>query len=728
MSTASTPLPVVDPDLGVAAILGPDGAIARRLSSYEPRAQQLAMAEAVAHAIATKTHLVVEAGTGVGKSFAYLVPAVLAAVAAGKTVVVSTHTIGLQEQLILKDIPFLRSILPPFDAVLVKGRGNYLSLRRLEAALAKAGKFFDDAEASHQLGRIREWAEATRDGSRSDLDFQPFPAVWDEVASDKDNCKGKKCPTYKQCFYYMARRRLEKARVLIANHAVVMTDLAMRRGGNSFLPDYDVLILDEAHTLEAVASDHLGDTISSGQVEHLLKRIGKLEVNRQVSDLIERTRGHALELFGGVLERHGGMCRFREPTGWTDALLEDLRQLGSALLGQSVFARTDAAKLDLEAAGRRGAELAGTLAAWLKQDVEGGVYWTEVEPGKVPKVALTYAPLHVGPTLRKELFEGGPTCVLTSATLAVGRRFDHFTKRIGLEGCATLHLGSPFDYREQVELHLPRGLPCPSKDAGEFERAAIRTLPHYLEKSRGRAFVLFTSYQMLQVAARQLRDWVAARGWTLLSQGDGTPRAKMVERFKAGGCVLFGVDSFWAGVDVPGEALSNVTIMRLPFRVPDHPLIQARIEDIRAEGGNDFMEYTVPEAVIKLKQGFGRLIRSKTDRGIVVILDPRITTKPYGRQFLDSLPDCRRVVEDVPTATPPPGPGGRPAPRTRVVMKSNERPEIEAQLGGKPGAGTVRTGYAAATPPRPSLLDPRFAQMKISNAVAPGQDDDEIPF
>ena len=658
--------------MNVHAILGPGGAIARRLPGYEARPQQLTMAEAVADAIAARSHLIVEAGTGVGKSFAYLVPAILDAVASRKKVVVSTHTINLQEQLLLKDIPFLQGVLPPpFDAVLVKGRGNYLSLRRLRSAMEKGRSLFDLEEEVRQLERVGAWAGTTADGSRSDLDFQPLPVVWEEVRSDRDNCQGKTCPTSRECFYHAARRRMEAARVLIVNHAVYLTDLALRREGTNFLPDHDVAIFDEAHTLEGVASDHLGETIASGQVADLLARVAKLPVPPDVRDLVEPTWGHALEFFDAVLEVRGrereGTCRYRAPTGWTDRLAEALRRLGSKLLERSASEKDADAKLDIEARGKRAVALAGTLATWLGQEKPGCVYWSEARPGKgkVPKVSLTYAPIHVGPALRAELFAKVPTCILTSATLAVGQppRFDHFARRIGLADARTLAVGSPFDYRTQVALHLPRGLPDPSgpdrRRGEDYERQAIGAIPHYLEKSRGRAFVLFTSHKMLEHAARALAPWIADRGWALLAQGDGMPHAKRVRTFKEGNCILFGVDSYWQGVDVPGEALSNVIITRLPFRVPDHPLHEARLEDIAARGGNSFVEYTVLEAVLKLKQGFGRLIRTLADRGIVVILDPRLTTKFYGKTFLDSLPACPRVVEDL-----------RPAPSVAIAEEA----------------------------------------------------------
>ncbi len=652
-----------------APILSPDGAIARRMPGYESRAEQVRMAEAVADAIEAPEHLMVEAGTGVGKSFAYLVPAILAASELGKKVVISTHTISLQEQLLQKDIPFLRAVMPQeFTAVLVKGRSNYVSLRRLDGAVARAGATFQRPEEFEQLDGIRGWAAETEDGSRSDLDFLPGASVWDAVASENGNCLGRGCPRHRDCHYFKARRRMRSANILVVNHALFLTDLALRAAGSGFLPEYEVAIFDEAHTLEAVVGEHLGLKISSGQVEYALSRLlhertekGLLAYHglTKAKEQVRRTRLAARDFFEGVADwqaRKGASNgRLRNPVRWPDSLGEELRKLATAVGLGADEVEAEEQRIELTAAQERCESLAGGLSTWLGQQTPESVYWIEAEPGPRRRVTLASAPLDVGPTLRATLFERVPTCVLTSATLSVGTppRFDFLKTRIGLTACKTLQLGSPFDYPSQVTIHLPRNLPDPSDEPAEFERTAIRAIPRYLERTHGKAFVLFTSTKMLANAARALTPWFARRNIALFAQGDGMPRSKMVEAFKADvDSVLFGVDSFWQGIDVPGEALSNVVIVRLPFSVPSHPLLEARLEAIRRRGGNPFVEYQVPEAVIKLKQGFGRLIRSKTDRGIVVILDPRILTKPYGRTFLDSLPRCPRVVEAVDSSGP----------------------------------------------------------------------------
>jgi ATP-dependent DNA helicase DinG len=659
---------------GVRAILGPDGSIARRLPGYESRPQQLRMAEAVADAIAGQRHLMVEAGTGVGKSFAYLVPAILAATESGKKVVVSTHTISLQEQLLHKDIPFLRAVLPcEFSAVLVKGRANYLSRRRLRRAYERSGSLMQDEDELDQLAKLRDWAGATTDGSLSDLAFKPRPAVWDSVASDHGDCLGRKCPTYKDCFYFQARRRIGSANLLIVNHAFYMTDLALRDAGAGVLPEHHLAIFDEAHTLEEVAASHLGLRMGNLGVEQSLGRLysertgkGLLVYQRLLESIaqVKRTREASRRFFDALIDwqsRHGATNgRLRQPPPVPDVLSEELLKLATQIRNDSLDVDTEDEQVELAAAAERVDSAGRALRAWMAQDVgEPSVFWVESDPAR-KRIQLACAPIDVGPVLRRSLFSEVPSCILTSATLCAGTAgsFSFAKSRIGLTRCETLAVGSSFDFERQVRLHIAVDLPDPSTEPEIFEAKALSAIRHYLELTHGKAFVLFTSYRFLKAAEVALAPWLAERNLALHSQASGVPRSKLIEAFRADvDSVLFGVDSFWQGVDVPGATLSNVIITRLPFAVPDEPVTQARLEAIQNRGGNSFVEYTVPEAILKLKQGFGRLIRSRSDRGIVAILDPRVLTKRYGRLFLDALPSCPRQldrIEDLIANAPPP--------------------------------------------------------------------------
>jgi len=644
------------------SILAPGGVISRKLPGYEDRPQQIEMAEAVAEAFCQGGHLVVEAGTGVGKSFAYLIPAILFATEAKEPVVVSTNTISLQEQLIDKDIPFLREALPlDFTAVLVKGRGNYVCLRRLNMVATSERGLFETRDEVEEFDRILEWSKITSDGSLADLLPNPPESIWSMICSESDNCLSSKCEFFGRCFYYRARGKVLGADIIVVNHHLLLSDYVLRKMniGITVLPDYQHLIIDEAHNLESIATAHIGREVTNWRVKRLLDGLyrpprrsghpGGVLVRMGAVEhipLVEEARRSAeifFDLLSKWLDENETMAIERE--GFLPNLLEEpILKLEELLRDLRKRAKDESEEMEITAFIRRCHKLRDDLDDILSLGTEGYVYWVERTGRRFANLSLNAAPITVADELREDFFSNMRTIVATSATLAVNGSFDFFKGRVGLEDARELLIGSPFDYQKQVTLYLHPDMPDPRDES--FLDAATAWIAEYLQITHGKAFVLFTSYSMMKAVFERLDPLLEKMGISAFKQGDGLPRSEMLKLFREDtDSVIFGTASFWEGVDVRGEALSNVIIVKLPFSVPDHPIIQARLEQIEKRGGNPFYDYSLPEAVLRLKQGFGRLIRTKTDRGIVVILDPRVLTKSYGKTFLNSLPRCRVMIK-----------------------------------------------------------------------------------
>ncbi len=698
---------------------------------FEIRPQQIAMAEAVARAALAPAHLAVEAGTGVGKTFAYLAPLILLAVEQDQPVAVSTHTINLQEQIMFKDLPFLRQHLGvDFTAALCKGRQNYLCLRRLARACQMSGDLFPRAR-ERELERVRRWAETTEDGSLSDFNGaggeEPAADVWGQVCSEHDNCLGRQCPHGGRCFLMQARGRAFAADVLILNHHLFFSDLALKQEGAALLPECGTVVLDEAHGLEDVASEHFGLRLSQAGFEHWLRRLYLPESGKGLlAALKESELAHAVGGLWDDLERF-----FQEIRRWANLEGPVARRVVGAPLDLAPFfgARLTAAlgqierrarsledpeiKAEMNAILRRGREMRDSLDMFLTQSQANHVYWIEREGVRRKQLVLYSAPIEVGTILETTLFRQFRSVILTSATLAVaggtedGRRtaddgrskaecrqetedggqqsairnpaqrgtsprsailpalnverrtknagqktkneeqrtdnaspLAYFRRRVGAAPCRELVVGSPFQYSRQMRVYIAGDMPDPSREAA-YTAAAAGAVAHFVRQSRGRAFVLFTSAAMMKTVAAGLRASLEGAGWLLIVQGEGTPRHRMLAEFKQhGAAVLFGLSSFWMGVDVPGAALSNVIIVRLPFAVPDEPVTKARMERIAGQGGDPFRDYSLPEAILKFRQGVGRLIRTATDEGMIAVLDPRIVSRWYGRYFLAAIPEC----------------------------------------------------------------------------------------
>jgi ATP-dependent DNA helicase DinG len=682
--------------------LGPDGGIAREHMRYEDRPSQRAMAVEIAKLYNRGGIGLLEAGTGVGKSLGYLVPALRWAAANNERTIVSTNTINLQEQLVRKDLPFLAKALgdQPVRFALLKGWRNYLCLNRLQQARSSGNALFEDG-LQQELDAIHSWAERTSDGSLSDLTITPRSEVWDEVAAEPDLCQRARCPQFESCFLVKARKAAAQADVIVVNHHLLLSDLAVRRisgnwGEAAVLPAYNRLVVDEGHHLEDAAAAHLGSTVSRRSLQRLFNRLdrrGKGLLNALIARLASSNdllSTASLDLVGSRLSPAVHAVR-EKATLLFDLLDTFLRESGEPVVrltdsfaehpvwsaGLRVALEDTVGEIELLAQGLelvrerlesgKGAEDAvmpllnemrsvarrlQTAGDGLKRALDpppesGTIRWIEAK-GRERAVTVSTVPLDLAPILREDLFRRATTTVVTSATLATDGKFDFLGSRLGLDEPdvepRTGLYPSPFRYREQAILAIPSDVPPPNLNArGHFD-ATVRVTMDLAESANGGMFVLFTSHRDVRAMAAELRARGADRRWPLLVHGDET-RDQLLSRFRdSGASILVGTASFWEGVDVPGDALRALLIGKLPFRVPTEPITAAHCEAIEKRGGDAFREYMLPHAALRLKQGFGRLVRTAADRGVVVIADPRVVTKNYGRGLIEGLPPARRIV------------------------------------------------------------------------------------
>ena len=687
----------------VAALLGPDGPISAMHPRYEAREAQQTMAATIAELYNEGGVGLLEAGTGVGKSLGYLVPALRWAAANRERTVISTNTINLQEQLVGKDLPFLSRALTDQKVrfALLKGWRNYLCLNRLSQAMQAGPALLDDGMAG-ELEAIADWAESTADGTVSDIPSPPRSEVWDEVAAEPDLCTRTRCAHFESCFLFRARRVAAQADVVVVNHHLLLSDVAVRRAQQNWtesavLPAYTRLVVDEGHHLEDAAAAHLGATTTRRGLQRLFGRLERRGRGLLVA-LIARLAGRddllsvaSLDLIHGRLvpslqaardrttilfdtladllaERGTSVVRLtddfaRDPiwrAGLGDALTElmaELELLDSGLRLVRERLETDPRReeelaplmAELRSVSRKLGSAGSSLQLALRPPVDGvpSVRWVELR-GRDGNVGVTSVPLDLAPILREDLFGRAATTIVTSATLATNGRFDFLASRLGLEDVSplprTLTLPSPFAYPRQALLVVPTDAPAPNLDAPAHFQRVVRMVVDLATASDGGLFVLYTSHSDVRSTAAELRARGLDRRWPLLVHGED-PRDSLLRRFRESErAVLLGTASFWEGVDVSGRALRGLVIARLPFRVPTEPMTAAHCEAIEARGGNSFAEYMLPHASLRLKQGFGRLIRTATDRGVVILADPRVVTKQYGRRLLDALPPARRLV------------------------------------------------------------------------------------
>jgi ATP-dependent DNA helicase DinG len=621
-------------------LFGADGPLARALPGYAYRPEQAAMAQAVGAALARLEPLIVEAGTGTGKTFAYLVPALLS----GRSVIISTGTRTLQDQLFRRDVPLLAQALGmPVKFALLKGRANYLCRHRLELATQQGALLPRERGQTRLLARISRWAQSTKSGDLAELtDLPEQSAIWPSITSTRENCLGQECPQFSRCHVLDARRAAQAADVVVVNHHLLLADLALKdEGFGDLLPGAEAVILDEAHQVPDIAAQFFGQQWSVRQVQILLRdTAGELRAAAVRSPALSGALEDLEAQFDSLRVLLGAGPARREWSQLPDAFLDLLADIEAALRAIGTQLEDTGAGAGTANCARRAVALAAALATLRATSDDEGLRWVETNPGGL---ALQFTPFEIAARLRAYIESRPCAWVFTSATLAIGDDFSHFAARVGLPDARTLKIDSPFDYRNQALIYLPPGMPQPQDQS--FAAAFIDACAPLLESSGGRAFLLYTSYRALNEGVLALQRRFPEPPFPVLVQGQA-PREALLTQFRAlGNAVLLATGSFWEGVDVKGDALSIVAIDKLPFAAPDDPLLAARLEGIRRRGGNPFVEYQLPQAVLALKQGVGRLIRDFDDFGVILLGDPRLKTKSYGRAFLESLPPSPVVTD-----------------------------------------------------------------------------------
>jgi ATP-dependent DNA helicase DinG len=657
-------------------IFAEDGLLSS-LKGYEYRKPQQEMAMLIAESLENSSHLIAEAPTGVGKSFAYLVPSIIFALREKRKAIISTCTINLQEQLIKKDIPAIQRLLPyEFKPEILKGRHNYICTRRLNNALIKKNNLFVDSE-EEQLQEIYNWVQRGGSGSLQDITFKVDENVWSQIFAEEGICSSKSCGTEtSNCFYQQAKVRLKNADLVILNHYLFFTLFGLYENkSDGFIFANDFAIFDEAHRIEQIAAENISPSVSREQVRFWLHKLYNPKSNRgflttKNAETSIRFVRHLLNendaFFENIdnyvsahqqRERAKGITRIREPLAVNNILDPMLLELYDDLRKLKSQAKNDDEENEINNYARRFSAIKNTINDFLTQKIDEHVYWIDFSGRSRRNISLTISPIDMAEFFRKNVWGEDKLAIMTSATLSINKSLRYFQKSLGAENTGTAIMDSTFDYQKQMKVYVSRSVPSPNINKNDsvselqygydYEKTLTENIKKYALKTEGGALILFTNIKTLRKILEEIRIELAENGIDVYAQGEGLSKTKLLSDFKKNhNSVLLGVDSFWMGVDVPGSSLRNVIITKLPFDVPDHPIIEAKIESIEKRGGNPFTEFSLPGAILKFKQGIGRLIRNKTDKGIIVILDSRVATRPYGKYFLNSLPECEIIVED----------------------------------------------------------------------------------